>query len=215
MIHPDTELRFISDAIGYGVFATRPILRGTIVWTLCLFDRVYTPAQAAALPYAYQQMLAKYGYIDAAGDYVLCWDAGRYVNHGCEPAMLGAGPETEIAVRDIQPGDHVTCEYGGLNLTNPMPCTCGSPRCRGRVRAEDALEQWREWDRLVAQNLPLAAKVEQPLLPFMRDPARFREWVEGRAPVPSHREYYAGAGSAPPGETGGLPWAIPRAKPGA
>jgi hypothetical protein len=89
MIHPHTELRFISDAIGYGVFATRPIPRGTVGWTLCLFDRIFTPAEAATLPRAYQQVLAKYGYIDAAGDYVLCWDAGRYVNHGCEPAMLG------------------------------------------------------------------------------------------------------------------------------
>ena len=135
MIHPDTELRFISDAIGYGVFATRPIPRGTVVWTLCRFDRIFTPAEAAALLPAYQQVLARYGYIDAAGDYVLCWDAGRYVNHGCEPSMLGVGAEVEIAVRDIQTGDHVTCEYGGLNLTNPMPCRCGSPRCRGTMLA--------------------------------------------------------------------------------
>ena len=32
MIHPDTELRFISDEVGYGVFATALIGRGTITW---------------------------------------------------------------------------------------------------------------------------------------------------------------------------------------
>lgn len=32
MIHPDTELRFINPEIGYGVFATQFIPRGTITW---------------------------------------------------------------------------------------------------------------------------------------------------------------------------------------
>ena len=31
MIHPDTKLHFISEEIGSGVFATAPILKGTIV----------------------------------------------------------------------------------------------------------------------------------------------------------------------------------------
>jgi hypothetical protein len=34
MIHPWTELRFINDSIGYGVFATQFIPKGTIVWAL-------------------------------------------------------------------------------------------------------------------------------------------------------------------------------------
>ena len=32
MIHPDTELRFISPEIGFGVFATKLIPQGTITW---------------------------------------------------------------------------------------------------------------------------------------------------------------------------------------
>lgn len=208
MIHPHTELRFINPAVGYGVVATRPIPRGTILWTLCRFDRIITPAEAAGLANAYQQVLAHFAYIDAAGNYVLCWDATRYLNHSCEPAMLAVGNEVEIATRDLRPGDQITCEYGSLNLTNPMPCRCGSPRCRGVVRAEDAMEHWREWDRLVAESLPLAAHVEQPLLPFLQDPARFREWVEGRREVPSYREGYLGARTPTSGEGGGLPWAL-------
>src|SRR5690554_1063288 len=60
MIHPDTELRFINDEVGYGVFAVRPIPRGTLIWTLCLFDRIFPPAEAAALPPVYQEILRKY-----------------------------------------------------------------------------------------------------------------------------------------------------------
>ena len=32
MIHPDTELRFIDATLGFGVFATRFIRRGTVTW---------------------------------------------------------------------------------------------------------------------------------------------------------------------------------------
>jgi hypothetical protein len=35
VIHPATERRFLDSEPGYGVFATRPIPRGTIVWVLC------------------------------------------------------------------------------------------------------------------------------------------------------------------------------------
>ncbi|MHC5084588.1 MAG: SET domain-containing protein, partial [Planctomycetota bacterium] len=32
MIHPDTELRKVNETIGYGVFATRHIPKGTILY---------------------------------------------------------------------------------------------------------------------------------------------------------------------------------------
>ncbi|HAV55880.1 MAG TPA: SET domain-containing protein-lysine N-methyltransferase, partial [Aequorivita sp.] len=44
MIHPKTELKFISDQIGYGVVATEFIPAGTITWALDDLDREFTPA---------------------------------------------------------------------------------------------------------------------------------------------------------------------------
>lgn len=38
MIHPDTELRFINEKIGYGVVALKLIPRGTITWALDKLD---------------------------------------------------------------------------------------------------------------------------------------------------------------------------------
>ena len=32
MLHPDTEVHFIDPKIGSGIFASRPIPRGTIIW---------------------------------------------------------------------------------------------------------------------------------------------------------------------------------------
>jgi hypothetical protein len=45
MLHPDTELRFVNRTIGYGVFATRMIPRGTITWVRDRLDQAFTPAQ--------------------------------------------------------------------------------------------------------------------------------------------------------------------------
>ena len=209
MIHPDTEVRFISDEVGYGVVVTRPIPRGTVLWIRCLLDLNFTPDQAAALPEPYQQVLAKYAYIEPTGNYVLCWDGGRYVNHSCDPAMLGVGRDFEVAVRDLVPGDQVTCEYGSLNLTGRLACHCGAATCRGSIGGEDVLHLWQGWDRTVAESLAAAPAVPQPLLEFARDQQLFWDYVSGKTRVPSHRAYFAGLKevSSTPGEA--LPWSLP------
>lgn len=199
MIHPDTELRFIDPEIGYGVFATAFIPRGTVIWVLCRFDRILTPAEFQTLSAPYLPIVEKYAYINADRNYVLCWDYGRYVNHSCEPSMRGVGSEFEMAMRDIAPGDHITCEYGTLNLTRRMRCDCGVPGCRGTVGGDDVLKWWPVWDWQVAQTLRFAPGVAQPLLPFARDADQFWGWVHGQVPIPSQRDYYVGAGA--PGNT--------------
>ena len=50
MIHPHTELKPINPVIGFGVFATASIPRGTIIWSPDPLDRVLTRAELAVLP---------------------------------------------------------------------------------------------------------------------------------------------------------------------
>jgi len=192
MMHPATELRFINPDVGYGVFAVEPIPCGTVVWVLCRLDMVFSPGEVAALPECYLPIMDKYAYTDADGNQILCWDNGRYLNHSCDPAMLGVGRGFEIAVRDIAPGEEITCEYGGLNLATEMACCCGATSCRSVIGGEDVLRLWPELDRRIAQTLGHARQVPQPLLPFASDTALFWDWVDGRVPVPSHRGYHAG-----------------------
>lgn len=193
MIHPATELRLVDPEIGCGVFATAPIACGTIVWILCRFDLIFTPREAAALPAPYQPIIEKYAYVDADGNQILCWDNGRYVNHSCDPAMLGVGRGFEIAVRDIPRGEQITCDYGGLNLTTELACRCGAPACRGTIGGDDVLRRWPELDARTAAALRHARRVTQPLLPFARDAAMFWDWADGRVAVPSHRAFHAAA----------------------
>lgn len=207
MIHPDTELRFISPEIGYGVFAKRHIPRGTLIWAQCIFDRVFSADAVAEMTEASQEVLGHYAYIDLNGNYVLCWDGGRYVNHSCEPAMLGVDLGFEICVRDLQPGDEVTCEYGALNLTTTLNCRCQSALCRGTISGADTATHWPAWDALVAAALLDADSVPQPLLRYALQPQIFTDYAKGLKQAPSFREQsIPDAASAVP--DGGLPWAV-------
>jgi hypothetical protein len=200
MMHPDTELRFINREVGNGVFATRFIPCGTITWALDEFDQVLAPAQVAALAPAQRAQVEEYAYVDARGDYVLCWDLGRYVNHGCDPTSRGIGAACEIAVRDIQPGEQLTSDYAELNITAAFHCRCGSPRCRGVVRADDLLRHGPEWDTVVAAAVPLLERVPQPLEPFVEGDEVLEALRSGRGAVPSRRHYYAAAHPSAPVE---------------
>ena len=193
MIHPATELRFINPEIGCGVFAREAIPRGTILWVLCDLDMIFTSAEVAAFPPSYQPIFERYAYTDNEGRFILCWDHGRFVNHSCDPSMLPVTNYFEIAVRDIAAGEEITCEYATLNQIEPMECHCGAAGCRGVVGDGDLLTLWPDLDRRVAATLPHSRRVAQPLLPFVRDAAPFWALVDGRAPLPSCRDYYAGA----------------------
>ena len=163
MLHPDTQLRWIDDQIGYGVFVTRPIPQGTVVWVRCAFDIVLSPAQRAALDPAYRSIVDHFSYLDPQGDTILCWDHGRYINHSCQPAMLSVGDEAEIATRDLQPGDHLTCEYALCNIIEPLDCNCGAPNCRSRIQADDVFRHGADWQAQIEAALGRAAQVAQPL----------------------------------------------------
>jgi uncharacterized protein len=191
MIHPDTELRFKNPDVGYGVFATRFIPRGTIVWTLCDFDIRIPPSAVESYAPAYRSIVDRYAYVDAEGGRILCWDHARYINHSCDPAMLSAGPDIEIAVRDLHPGDEFTCEYGTLNLVEPLQCQCGASTCRGSICVEDVLQLWPALDESARRALAHASAIAQPLMPFVRDTPSFAAWLAGTEPLPSSRTLYA------------------------
>ena len=60
----------------------------------------------------------------------------RYVNHSCSPnsfMRLYGGRVEFYALREIAPGEELTCDYGETHHDGRLPCRCGSPRCRGRI----------------------------------------------------------------------------------
>lgn len=163
MIHPSTELRFIGPKVGYGVFATDFIPKGTITYVEDELEVRITETQFLSFAAPIRAILDKYSYIDADGVRIMSWDFAKYVNHNCSFNSISTGYGFEIAIRDIFPGEEITDEYGIFNLEEPMPCFCGSPDCRKQVSFSDFDAYYQEWDRQIQSALPLVKKVDQPL----------------------------------------------------
>lgn len=174
MIHPDTELRFINETIGYGVVATKFIPKGTITWALDKLDRIFTPPDIQKLDLLYQEVLDKYTYRNHEGNYILCWDNARFVNHSFNSNCLTTAYEFEIAIRDIHPGEELTDDYGYLNIDEPFEVLPEEGTDRRIVYPDDILRNYAMWDEKLMDAFPLLNKVAQPLLPILTPELRVR-----------------------------------------
>jgi uncharacterized protein len=187
MIHPHTALRWVDDTIGYGVFATRPIPRGTIVWVRDPLDQPFTAEQAARLPPLSREMLSRYNYVNRHGEMLLCWDHGRYVNHSCRASCTTAGWEFELASRDIAPGDELTDEYGTFSFDEAFRCACGAPECRGMIYPDDVLRLAETWDRRFAETFAYMTRVDQPLWSLVDEKTEVELALAGKLAIPTCR----------------------------
>ncbi|GAB4271901.1 MAG: hypothetical protein Kow0029_10010 [Candidatus Rifleibacteriota bacterium] len=162
MIIPWTELRFINNEIGYGVVATRFIPKGTITWAYDKLDREFTPMEVENMEDIYKEILSKYCFRNNKGNHVLCWDNGRFVNHSFHSNCLTTPYDYEIAIRDIQPGEELTDDYGYLNISEPFRGIDEKSR-RKIVYPDDLLKYHKIWDNKLLKAIKNIGKVDQPL----------------------------------------------------
>ncbi len=167
MIHPTTALKFISDSIGYGVFATAPIPAGTIVYVKDSLEIVVSPHDYLLHSPQMREVVDRYSYIDERGNRIVSWDFAKYVNHCCNCNTISTGYGFEIAIRDIAAGEQITDEYGIFNLEEDMPLICGQPHCRGSVGPADFDRYYQEWDAKIRSTIGNLFAVDQPLLTFV------------------------------------------------
>ena len=195
MIHPHTELKFISPEIGYGVVATRFIPKGTITWVFDPLDQVFTPGEVAKMAPVFQEKIFIYSYRDHDGNFVLCWDNSRFVNHSFHSSCMSTAYNFEIAVRDIHPGEELTDDYGYLNVTEPFACLPEPGTSRTMVMPDDLVNFHELWDAQLKEAFKDFNKVPQPFLGFI-DPAykdKVNEIAMGRAEMDSILScYYSG-----------------------
>lgn len=173
MIHPLTELKFISNEIGYGVVAREFIPKGTITWVLDKLDREFSPLEIQTMEPIYQEILDFYTFRNNNGNYVLCWDNGRYVNHSFNSNCLTTAYDFEIAIRDILPGEQLTDDYGYLNIPYPFRGVDEGTR-RKIVYPDDLVKYHKVWDKKIEKAFPLITKVNQPLRTLISD----EKWKE-------------------------------------
>ncbi len=167
MIHPDTEIRFINDIVGYGVVATKRIPKGTITWVQDELDRLYRPEEVAKLSALMRGYLETYCFTNGKGEKVLCWDHAKYVNHSFNPTCFSTAYDFEFALRDIEPGEQLTDDYGYLNVERPFEAVDEGTQ-RKIVYPDDLLTYHMQWDALVRASLPaIFSQKHQPLRPFI------------------------------------------------
>lgn len=169
MIHPKTELKFISKEIGYGVVATEFMPAGTITWVLDKLDRQFTPAEVHVLDPLYQDILEFYSYRNNEGNMVLCWDNGRFVNHSFNSNCFTTAYDFEVAVRDIQAGEQLTDDYGYLNIPEPFRGIDEGTR-RKIVYPDDLLRYAKVWDKKLLKVFGQIPKLNQPLREIIEKP---------------------------------------------
>ena len=167
MIHPDTEIKTVNPRIGLGVFATKFIPEGTIVYVKDPFEIMISTGTYNQLEEPLKSKVEKYSYIDEMGNRVLSWDHGKYVNHCCESNTISTGYGFEIAIVDIHPGEEITDEYGLFNLEGEMLLCCEKTPCRMSIKSDDIGHYSDIWDSMIKRALKRFWSVDQPLLPLM------------------------------------------------
>jgi hypothetical protein len=152
MLHPAIVARRDGSIHGCCLVATRLIRGGEVVWELD--EPTYTREEIEAWPEERRQAFDWYGFQCGVDRYSLPEDLSREMNHSCDPNTWWSGSTTLVARRDIQPGDEVTYDYSTADVDHcfEMECTCGSPRCRGRISNRDHLDP--DWQRQYGSNLP-------------------------------------------------------------
>lgn len=166
MIHPHTAVKYIDSDKGYGLVATGFIPCGTITWTLDHLDRVITPVEMEQQDPRYHDILMKYSFRNNRGEYIFCWDNGRYINHSFNSNCCLTPYNFEIAIRDIEAGEELTDDYGYLNIIEPFEASPEGGE-RAIVYPDDLLRYAEIWDKKLAAAFPNMLQVEQPLHRFL------------------------------------------------
>lgn len=187
MLHPHTELRFVSQEIGYGVFATQFIPMGTMMWVRDELDRIIPQKELKKFSNSNLENLLKYTYRNSQGDYVFCWDLTRYINHSYKPNSMLTALGFEIAIRDIQIGEEITNDYGTLNIIEAFRCASGPHESREFVKPDDLVRFHALWDKHIVQAFGQFSSVDQPLYRFLtcKQTDQLKSILAGEIKMPS------------------------------
>jgi uncharacterized protein len=172
MIHPDTELRFVSHQIGHGVFATKFIPKGTITYVDDPLEIHIHPDSPLLKHPVLGKILKVYSILENDGTYELSWDYAKHVNHCCHYNTITTGWGFDIAVRDIEAGEQIRDDYGMFNVDYDMALVCDFPDCRMYIRTADFDKYSDQWETDAQEALASASQVPQPLREVMDEQTR-------------------------------------------
>ena len=105
---------------GVGCFTEERIKAGQTVW---VFDeRIDVRVRVSELvhfPTPTRALLKMYGHEEMYEGHrtiVLCGDHARHMNHSDDPNLIDGNGDVDVAARDIEPGEELTCNYYVFDL---------------------------------------------------------------------------------------------------
>ncbi|MDX2262218.1 MAG: SET domain-containing protein-lysine N-methyltransferase [Gemmatimonadales bacterium] len=123
---------------GYGIFATRDLAEGEVVYRgEGRAQRIVTRRHVATWSEADQLAFRRYAY-PLSDEVFILWDndpsAWAPQNHSCAPNTRFEGLDV-VAARAIAKGEELTLDYATFMNENgePFDCHCGSSMCRGTI----------------------------------------------------------------------------------
>jgi hypothetical protein len=108
-----------------GLMADEPVARGTPVWRFLEgFDHDFSPERFADLPEPARSHTRWYCFVSKEnGHVILSGDHACFINHALNPNSGAAPPAssrvTTVALRDIAPGEEITCNYFNYDADTP------------------------------------------------------------------------------------------------
>ena len=123
---------------GKGVFASKAIPKGTLVWKLTAHKKL-TKKQYLAAP----EDVKKAAYPE--GDhYILSTENGESWNHSCDANTWWTADDELTAKRDIKKDEEITYDYATTdidpNIVYTWECKCGAKNCRKKLHWDDILK---------------------------------------------------------------------------
>jgi hypothetical protein len=102
----------VSTIHGLGLFAQEFIAKGTVIWRFVPNFDVEIPESALeSLSTAAKEQVLHYAcYEEHKKRFVLSSDDDRFSNHSDNPNTV-PDQDTMVAIKDIRPGDEITCDY--------------------------------------------------------------------------------------------------------
>jgi SET domain-containing protein len=118
----------------WGVYAAEPIpsRRKVIEYTGEKISRREAKRRSDSRPHVYLFKINDYWCKDGA----VGGSGAEYINHSCDPNLFYRIVYEHIlyiAKRDIRRGEELTVDYQFAEDAERVPCSCGTPACRGTI----------------------------------------------------------------------------------
>ena len=156
MLIPNTELKYVSDEVGNGVFTKKFIPKGTLVWVKTELDIIVSASNEQKFK---NELSNQFEFRNNKGEHLLLHDNARFINHSFKANCIVTVYNFFIAVFDIFPDEEITIDYGTLNIKKPIVFNTNTEE--DTVNPNDIILYHSIWDKRVENAMKNFKKVNQ------------------------------------------------------